>query len=346
MATLSSGRILYFAGLLLLFFFLETNPAQAGDTIRIGALRLTSSAPIFIAVERGLFKQEGLDVEVKFMKSAQPVAMALAAGDLDVGATGLTAGLYNAMANGLKIAIVADKGRVWPGYKLVGIMISNDAWEKGIRTLPDLKGKRVGITQIGSTFHYMLGHILAKNGMRLEEVKPTPLGGVKNMMDAVASNRIESSFMVQPFCTTMEKKGMGHLMLWVSQEMSYQIAAVFFSEKLAADEPVALRFLRAYIRACRIYYDNCLRMEGDHLLKGPEFDQVIGYIAKYTDRKPELIAEGLNYNDRNGKLFEEDIQRQIDWYVDHKMVGKKLDAARITRMDLWRKALDSLGNGS
>ena len=91
--------------------------------------------------------------------------------------------------------------------------------------------------------------------MGLGDVKPTPLGGVKNMLDAVASNRIESSFMVQPFCTTMERKGIVHLMLWASQDMCYQIAAIFFSEKLAADRPVALRFLRAYIRACRI----CLR---------------------------------------------------------------------------------------
>ena len=266
--------------------------------------------------------------------------MALAAGDLDVGATGLTAGLYNAMANGLKIRIVADKGRVWPGYRLVGLMVSNEAWNKGLRTLPDLKGRRVGITQIGSTFHYMLGNILAKNGMALGDVKPTPLGGVKNMLDTVASNRIDSSFMVQPFCATMENKGIGHLMLWASQEMSYQIAAIFFSEKLAANRPTALKFLRAYIRACRIYYDNCLRMEGDRSIKGPAFDQVIGYIAKYTDRKPELIAEGLNYNDRNGELFEEDIQRQIDWYFAHKMIEKRLDAARITHMDLWREALD------
>jgi len=340
-------RIFCITGLLLfLFSLVMTNRAEAGDTIRIGALRLTSSAPIFIALERDLFRDEGLDVEVKFMKSAQPVALALAAGDLDVGATGLTAGLYNAMANGLKIRIVADKGRVWPGYKLVGIMVSNEAWKKGLRTLPDLKGKRVGITQIGSTFHYMLGNILAKNNMRLKDVKPTPLGGVKSMLDTVASNRIDTAFMVQPFCTTMEKKKIGHLMLWASQEMSYQIAAIFFSEKLVDNRPVALRFLRAYIRACRIYYDNCLRMEGDRPLRGPEFEQVIGYIAKYTARKPELIAEGLNYNDRNGELFAEDIQRQIDWYASHKMIGKKLDATRIINMDLWRKALADVENGS
>ena len=317
-------------------------PVAAGEKLVVGALRLTSSAPLFIAAEKGYFVEEGLDVTLKFMKSAQPVAMALAAGDVDVGATGLTAGLYNAAANGLNVSIVADKGRVWPGYRLVGLMVSNEAWDKGIRTLSDLRGNRVGITQMGSTFHYMLGNILTKNGMDLKDVKPTPLGGVKSMMDAVAANRIETAFMVQPFCTVMEQKKVGHVMLWAGDEMRYQIAAIFFSEKMAENHGLSVKFLRAYIRACRFYYDNCLMKKNGLLEKGPGFDEVIGYIAKYTSRKPSLIALGLNYNDRDGRLFAEDIQRQIDWYHDHKMVGKSLDAAKIVNLKLWQKALDSL----
>ena len=316
--------------------------AEAAEKLRVGALRLTSSAPLFIAAEKGYFADEGLDVELKFMKSAQPVAMALASGDIDVGATGLTAGLYNAATNGLKVSIVADKGRVWPGYKLVGLMVSNDAWEKGVRNLSDLKNKRVGITQVGSTFHYMLGNILTKNGMDLKDVKPTPLGGVKSMMDTVVANRIETAFMVQPFCTVMEKKKMGHVMLWAGDAMRYQIAAIFISEKIAKNEALGLKFMRAYIRACRFYYDNCLTKKDGLLVKGPGFDEVLGYIAKYTSRKPALIALGLNYNDRDGKLFAGDIQRQIDWYHAHKMVGKRLDAKEIVNMELWRKAVRSL----
>jgi NitT/TauT family transport system substrate-binding protein len=332
-------------GLLVLMVLLicwSATSTVAAEKLRVGALRLTSSAPLFIAAEKGYFADEGLDVELKFMKSAQPVAMALAAGDVDVGATGLTAGLYNAAANGLKVSIVADKGRVWPGYKLVGLMVSNDVWEKGVRNLSDLKGKRVGITQVGSTFHYMLGNILTKNGMDLKDVKATPLGGVKSMMDAVAANRIETAFMVQPFCTVMEKKKMGHVMLWAGDEMRYQIAAIFISEKIAKNETVGLKFMRAYIRACRFYYDNCLTKKDGVLVKGPGFNDVIDYIAKYTSRKPALISLGLNYNDRDGKLFAEDIQRQIDWYHDHKMVGKRLDAKEIVNMELWQKAVQSL----
>ncbi len=336
------GSVLRGLAIMILFCCLGGTSAAASEKLRVGALRLTSSAPLFIAAEKGYFADEGLDVELKFMKSAQPVALALAAGDVDVGATGLTAGLYNAAANGLKVSIVADKGRVWPGYRLVGLMVSNDAWEKGLKSLPDLKGKRVGITQVGSTFHYMLGNILTKNGMDLKDVKPTPLGGVKSMMDAVAANRIETAFMVQPFCTVMEKKKLGRVMLWAGDEMRYQIAAIFFSEKLAENEGLSLKFLRAYIRACRFYYDNCLIKKDGLPVKGPGFDEVIGYIAKYTSRKPSLISLGLNYNDRDGKLFAEDIQRQIDWYHDHKMVEKRLDAKKIINMELWQKALNSL----
>ncbi|MCP4578744.1 MAG: ABC transporter substrate-binding protein [Deltaproteobacteria bacterium] len=328
--------------LMVLLICLSATSTVAAEKLRVGALRLTSSAPLFIAVEKGYFAHEGLDVELKFMKSAQPVAMALAAGDVDVGATGLTAGLYNAAANGLKVSIVADKGRVWPGYRLVGLMVSNDAWEKGVRSLSDLEGKRVGITQVGSTFHYMLGNILSKNGMDLKDVKPTPLGGVKSMMDAVAADRIDTAFMVQPFCTVMEKKKLGRVMLWAGDEMRYQIAAIFISEKMKKNESLSLKFMRAYIRACRFYYDNCLTKKDGALVKGPGFDEVIGYIAKYTSRKPSLIALGFNYNDRDGKLFAEDIQRQIDWYHDHKMVGKRLDAKGIVNMELWRKAVRSL----
>ena len=46
-------------------------------------------------------------------------------------------------------------------------------------------------------------------------------------------------------------------------------------------------------------------MEKDRITKGPEFDQIIGYISEYSDRRSKLIAEGLNSDDRNWELFEE-----------------------------------------
>ncbi len=321
-------------------FFQE---AKAVTKLRVGVLKLTSSAPIFIAVEKGFFKEQGLDVKQVFFRSAQPVAVALASGDIVVGATGITAGLYNAIAGGVEMKIVADKGREWKGYQLCGIMVSNKAWNQGIRTLKDLKGHRVGVTQIGSTFHYMLGNMLGKNGMSLKDVKVTPLGGVKNMMDTVASDNIETAFMVQPFCSVMEAKKMGHRMLWVSDYLNYQIAAIFFGKKMMKDKKTSEAFMRAYIKGCRYYFDNCLKKRNGKIVRGPKFDEVMKIISKYTGRKPKLIAMGLNYNDRNGKLFAKDIQHQIDWYYSHGMISKHLDARKIVDMSIWEQSMKELG---
>ncbi len=56
--------------------FTTASGAEAVDKVTVGALRFTSHAPTFIAYERGYFKAEGLDVELKFFQAAQPVAVA------------------------------------------------------------------------------------------------------------------------------------------------------------------------------------------------------------------------------------------------------------------------------
>ena len=63
-------------------------------------LRLSSSAPVFIAQDKGYFKEAGLEIELKFFDAAQPIAVATASGDVDFGVTAFTAGLYNLAGKG------------------------------------------------------------------------------------------------------------------------------------------------------------------------------------------------------------------------------------------------------
>lgn len=67
----------------------------AADKIAVGALRFTSHAATFVAYERGYFKDEGLDVEIKFFQAAQPIAVAIASGDVDFGVVPIFGGLIN-----------------------------------------------------------------------------------------------------------------------------------------------------------------------------------------------------------------------------------------------------------
>jgi NitT/TauT family transport system substrate-binding protein len=324
--------------LALLSLFVFHTSAIGLTVVRVGALRLSNTAPIFIGLDKGFFESEGIKVEPIWFKAAQPIAIATATGDIDVGATGLTAGLYNSVAQGMKIAIVADKGREWPRYRLTAIVVDADQWKAGLRDLKDLKGKRVGITQIGSTYHYMLGNLLEKRGLSLNDVKVVPLGSVTSMRDTVISHQIESAFLNQPFVTAVEKNGSANVLLWVGDHLPYQIAAIFYGEKLMKNRPAALSFMKGYIKSCRYYYDFTLTKQ-----EGASYQEILHLISKYTEEKSDVIALALPYNDRNGELYVEDIQKQLDWYHRNGMVSKKMSSSEMVDLSFWKEALQQLG---
>jgi len=68
---------------------------QAAESLRIGLLQTLSPAPLYIAMERGYFRDEGLDASFRFFQAAQPIAAAAVAGDVDVGITALTGGFFS-----------------------------------------------------------------------------------------------------------------------------------------------------------------------------------------------------------------------------------------------------------
>jgi NitT/TauT family transport system substrate-binding protein len=325
----------------LLGVFLLLTPVRASfalTTVKVGLLKLSSSAPVFVGIGKGFFEAEGIKVEPVWFKSAQPIAVATASGDVDVGATGLTAGLYNSVAQGMKIMVVADKGREWPGYKLTALIVDTEQWKAGVRDLKDLKGKRVGITQIGSTFHYILGNLLEKKGLSLNDVKVVPLGSVASMRDTVVSHQIESAFLVQPHVAPLEKAQTAKVLLWVGDQLPYQIAAIFYGEKFLKNRALAVSFMKGYIRSCRYYFDQGLSKK-----EGPGHQEILSLISKYTDEKPEAVALALPYNDRNGELYAEDIQKQLDWYFKHGLVSKKMSASELVDLSIWKEAMQALG---
>src|SRR5713226_8509706 len=189
--------------------------AAAQPAVKVGVLKLTSSAVLFVGVEKGFFKEYGVDPELVFFQAAAPIATALAAGQLEVGATGLTAALYNIVLGGEQLWIVADKGREWPGYPLTGIVVQRELWDSGaVRTVKDLKGHRIGVTQLGSTFHYHLGNILEKDGLTLADVKVVPLQAMPATVEALKGRQVDAILVPQPFPGATEAQGFGKILAW------------------------------------------------------------------------------------------------------------------------------------
>src|SRR3546814_11392351 len=78
------------------------------DNAVIAALPFFSTAPVFIAKERGYFDAEGIDLEIKTFNAAQAVAVAVASGDADFGITAFTGGFFNLAGKGALKVIAAQ----------------------------------------------------------------------------------------------------------------------------------------------------------------------------------------------------------------------------------------------
>ena len=105
---------------------------------------------------------------------AQPIAVATASGDVDFGVTAFTAGLYNLAGKGV-LKVIGGMSREKAGFPLIGYFASNNAYAAGLKAPKDLAGKRIAVTQVGSSFHYSLGLLADKYGFKLSDVKVLPL---------------------------------------------------------------------------------------------------------------------------------------------------------------------------
>lgn len=316
---------------------------QQVTKVSVGILKLTSTAPIFIGMEKGYFKEQGIELDPQWFDAAHPIAVATASNKVQVGATGITASLFNMVAGGQKLSIVADKGREQKGYSSSALLMRTDLWDAGAKKLEDLKGKRVGITQTGSTFHYMLGRLLETKGLKLSDVEVVPLGKLSSVMAALQGKQVDAVILNEPNITKMDKAGHGRVVVQVGDVIAYQTSAIFFAPDFIKDRDVAARFLAAYIKSSRYYYDATLVKKDGKRVPGANYDEVIGIIAKYTGAPAADIKLGLPYMDRDGKLLEGDIQTQIDWYFGQKMLEKKVSAAQVVDMKIWEEALKKVG---
>ena len=311
----------------------QAKPASKAK-VTLGMLRLTSSAPLFIALDKGFFTQENLEIDPQWFDAAQPIAVATASSKIDVGATGITASLFNMAASGQNLAIVADKGREQKGFSSSALMAGTAAYNQGINSIEALKGKRIGLTQKGSTFHYMLGRMLEAKGLKLEDVTIVPLGKLSAVMAALESKQIDACILNEPNITKVQKAGYGKLVVQVGDVIPYQTSAIFYSPDFMKNKDAAVRFMRAYNKACNYYYEAAVEKKD-----AKKLEEVVNIVAKYVKAPAEDIKAGLPYIDKDGKLLVSDIATQIKWYTDNKMISGTLDAKDVANTSFLDEAM-------
>jgi NitT/TauT family transport system substrate-binding protein len=310
-----------------LAFFCASTPALAED-VTIGVLNTTSTAPVFLAVDRGYFKQEGLNPKIVTFDSAQPVALAAVSGDIDFGTTGVTSAFFTLAGQGaLKIVSGAYSER--KGFHYNAFVASKEAYAAGVTSLKALPGHSFALTQIGSPPHYVIGVVAEKLGLDLKSIRLLPLQSIPNQVSALTGNQVDVAMLQASIALPMIDRGDAKLLSWVSDEMSWQLGVIFASTKTANDKADLIhRTLKAIAHGRKDYVDAFIGTGGS-VKMGPKSGETLDLLAKQLQQTPEQVKLGLLYMDLEGRLDEEDILRQIAWYKAQGMLKGDVDGKSI-----------------
>ena len=323
---------LVLAGLLVLA---ASGTARADDVLKakIGVLRLSSSAPVFIAQDKGYFREAGLDIELKFFDAAQPIAVATTSGDVDFGITAFTAGLYNLAGKGT-LKVIGGMSREKAGYPLIGYFAANNAYAAGLKAPKDLAGKRIAVTQVGSSFHYSLGLLADKYGFRLSDVRIVPLQSLSNAAAALKGQTVDAALLPVSTARKLMDDGGAKLLGWVGDETPWQLGAVFASPKTLGNKPLVTKLLAALDRADREYHDVILASVKDGSAAiNEQTKPLLEIIAKYTNLPVEQVVGNCAYIDPDGKLDVKNVDNQIKWLQQQGFVDKGFGADAIIAKD-------------
>jgi NitT/TauT family transport system substrate-binding protein len=315
--------------------------AEAAEEIRVGVLHLASSGPIFIAADKGYFADEGLEAKLVFFQAAQPVAVAFVSRDIDLGVTAFTAGFFSLAGKG-GITVIGAQSREEPGYHLIAYLAADKAYDAGFTSLKDFPGKKIAITQTGSSFHYSLGLLAQKLGFKLSDVELVALQSMPVMASAIEGNQVDGALLPASVAIPLVERGKAHLLGWVGDETPWQLGALFTSPKTVAEHRVLLeKFVRAYQKGARYYYAQLLAKDSSgKVVGGPERAAALATIAKYIDETPEQTAKSIAFIDPEGRLLVGDVYHQVAWYQEQGLLDRGIDAKSFLDLSFIKGQLD------
>ena len=224
-------RIIFFS--LLSMILLAAN-VEAGR-VRV-AIPSTTHAVLAFSTSRdkGYYRDEGLDVELILM-SAPIASRALLSGDVEVATVG-GAGLLPVLSGAPLRFIFTTYNR--PMFWLFG--------KAEIRSVKELKGKRVGVSGIGSGPDSLLREALRRNALEGRDVAILSLGVMPTIYSGLQSGVVDAAMLSPPFTFRAEEDGFRELIAFPKQDLVEMQGSILVKESFLQSDPATLeKFIRA-----------------------------------------------------------------------------------------------------
>jgi NitT/TauT family transport system substrate-binding protein len=287
-------------------------PLSPVQTVKVGTVNQASDAGLYVALEKGYFRELGLNVELVTFTSAATMIAPLGGNALDAGGGAVSAGLWNAELRKVGIRAVADKGSTRSGWSYFGIAVKKDG---PIRRCEDLKGKSISNASLSNGILHSIELWLMKCGLSLKDVEAKALG-YPEVTPALTNGAIAAGHLGEPLLTLNAKSGLIHILARQEDMRPVdQVALLYFSEKFRNDKEAARRFMVAYVRGIQDYLEAYAKGK-------PPAPWFIDVMAKYTGVKDraifaDVIPAGL---DQWARMDMASMRSDFDWFKERKLI--------------------------
>ncbi len=204
--------------------------AQAQEKVTMGMSGWTGFQPLKLAELAGIFKKNGVDIEIRFIPPVQRSA-ALAAGALNAAATTVDQHIVwtSAGIDTQQVALI-DKSNGGDGV----------AVRNNINSIKELKGKTINVDGPGTVQHFMLSYILEKNGLSIQDVIRVTLGA-QPAAQAFVTGQSDAAVTYEPYISTVRAKPDQGKILVTSKDYPVVIDVLVFKKDFIARHPKVVK---------------------------------------------------------------------------------------------------------
>ena len=298
-----------------------------------------SGAGFYIANEKGYFADYNIEIEFAQFANSDDMLPALAAGEVNIAGGISTASFFNAIAQGIDVKIVGDKGHNMPGKSYFTFVVGNKM-KNVIKNYSDFKGKTIAISSRNSIDGYIYQLMLKHAGLTEKDVKTVVMNDFGSMLGALDNGSIDAALCIEPLIAQGVSKG---ILTRFGDATDFapdsQIALVLASPKFMNDErDVSLRFMLAYLKGVRDYNDAFIKGEGKA--------EIVSIMTKYTALKDPALWDKVNVTglDPDGKMRVDDIKKQYEMYKANGATQGKFDFNQAIDTSVTEDAVKILGS--
>ncbi len=204
--------------------------AQAQEKVVLGMSGWTGFQPLKLAELAGIFKKNGVDIEIRFIAPVQR-SSALASGALNAAATTVDQHIVWTSA-GIATTQVAliDKSKGGDGL----------AVRNNIKSIKDLKGKSVNVDGPGTVQHFMLSYILEKNGMSIQDVIRSTMAA-QPAAQAFVAGQGDAALTYEPYLSSVRDKPEAGKILVTSNEYPVVVDVLVFRKDFIEKHPKVVK---------------------------------------------------------------------------------------------------------